>query len=654
MRKTVSKINVNSTRVTPVQPDLFEGTNFEENYLRRTYKLVTSNPLIALTELVANAWDAGATEVRIKIPVEVGGTIEISDNGVGLSESEFHKRWQTLGYDRLSHQSRKVEFPDKRESGRIAFGRNGLGRHAMMCFADDYTLVAKKDRAKITFIINSQAKNPINVVKFEKETVNSDEHGLLLRTKLRYNLPNAEEVLNMLSRRFIADPEFNIYVNDKKIEATELVQQGTLIKVSGSISIHISPIDVEATRKCVYQGIAFWQNNRLIGEPSWYLGNKLIVDGRTAIARRYVFIVKTEDLADHILPEWTGFIDDDEVKSVYDEVEKFVCAFLSSKGKESLLEVQKEVRQHIGEKNGNLSKSAELDVDETVKEIISKKPTISKDTLELIAETTVHISQMRTGKELLAKIATLSEEDVEGLNHILANWNVRDACRVLDEIDRRLSVIEAIKKLSNDKNVDELHVLHPLIADSRWVFGPEFESPEYVFNRQLQTAAKVLFGLEDAYFAEPNKRPDLIVNAEYRETCALTGLEDFSSGMVRMRKILLVELKRGGFRITEMERNQALHYAEVLYDTDAVDKNTESVTYVVGASVDKEISRETVVRPGHLLRVATFDQIVDTANSRLLRLRERLSSRYDEKTGMDLFNQVFPEGYEKARQDIVT
>ena len=647
-------ITGNASNVIPVQGELFEGTNFEENYLRRTYKLVTSNPLIALTELVANSWDAGATEVKIKIPSKEGGLIEISDNGVGLTEDEFHKRWQTLGYDRLAHQSKKVEFPDNRERGRVAFGRNGLGRHAMMCFADDYTLESRKSGTKIRIVIDSQAKNPINILRFDKEAVDSREHGLLLSAKLKYNLPDAEEVLDMLSRRFVADPEFSVYVNDKKIEAAELVQQGTLIKVSEDISIHISPIDVEATKKCVYQGIAFWQNNRLIGEPSWYLGNKLIVDGRTAIARRYVFIVKTDDLADHILPEWTGFTSDDEMKLVYEAVEKFVCEFLSSKGKESLLEVQKEVKQHIGAKNGPLSKSVELDVDEAIKEVVTKKPTISRDTLELVAETTVHLSQMRSGKELLSKIAALSEDDVEDLNHILSNWNLRDACRVLDEIDRRLSIIEAIRKLSNDENVDELHVLHPLIAGARWVFGPEFESPEYIFNRQLQTVAKKLFRIDDAYFSEPNHRPDLIVNAERKETHSLCGLEDISSGVVRMRKILLVELKRGGFKITQTERDQAFHYAEALYSTDAVDKNTESVTYVVGASIDAEVSRESTVREGHILRVVTYDQIVDTANNRMLRLREKLNSKYDDKTGMDLFNRVYPGGYEEARQDAVT
>ena len=50
----------------------YQQTLFEENYLKREYKMLTTNPEVALTELVANAWDAGASKVEITIPSKVG------------------------------------------------------------------------------------------------------------------------------------------------------------------------------------------------------------------------------------------------------------------------------------------------------------------------------------------------------------------------------------------------------------------------------------------------------------------------------------------------------------------------------------------------------------------------------------------------------
>jgi hypothetical protein len=44
----------------PLQPSLFE-----EDYLLRELGQVAHVPQVALTELVANAWDAGATRVNL-------------------------------------------------------------------------------------------------------------------------------------------------------------------------------------------------------------------------------------------------------------------------------------------------------------------------------------------------------------------------------------------------------------------------------------------------------------------------------------------------------------------------------------------------------------------------------------------------------------
>ena len=49
--------------------DLFH-TRYEENYLRRELGVVVNDPIVALTELVANAHDAGASKVNIIVPEE--------------------------------------------------------------------------------------------------------------------------------------------------------------------------------------------------------------------------------------------------------------------------------------------------------------------------------------------------------------------------------------------------------------------------------------------------------------------------------------------------------------------------------------------------------------------------------------------------------
>lgn len=91
--------------------DYLCGSLFEEDYLLRTLGALANSPDIALTELVANAWDAGASEVSIVIPDELSEELIVTDNGTGLTPDEFKLRWMTLGYNRLKHQGSNVLFP---------------------------------------------------------------------------------------------------------------------------------------------------------------------------------------------------------------------------------------------------------------------------------------------------------------------------------------------------------------------------------------------------------------------------------------------------------------------------------------------------------------------------------------------------------------
>ena len=139
--------------------------------MKRTHKSLTANPEIALTELVANAWDAGATQVDITIPSEDGGMLIVKDNGTGLSFDEFQSRWRKLSYNRLSHQGKKVLFPAGILGNRLAFGRNGVGRHGLLCFNDEYTVVSDKNGIRHILEINSTDQDPINIKSHKEEPI---------------------------------------------------------------------------------------------------------------------------------------------------------------------------------------------------------------------------------------------------------------------------------------------------------------------------------------------------------------------------------------------------------------------------------------------------------------------------------------------------
>lgn len=618
---------------------------FEDDYLVRTLNSsITSQADIALTELVANAWDAGATKVSVFIPDEYGDLLVIEDNGNGLTAEEFQERWMTLGYNKLLRQGKQVLFPDnKKRSPRIAYGRNGIGRHSLLCFNDEYHVITSKNGKELSLTVSTKVQG--QAISVTNQNISpSSKHGTRLEVQVDRNLPNVDKIREIISSRFLHDPEFIIEVNKKQLSLDQLdgLLDTTELKTSDGYNITANFIDSKkSSRKSIYQGIAFWESGRLIGIPSWGLGTIFYLDGRTALAKRYTIVIQSNELAELVKEDWSGFKNTKETENLYQTVSEYVNIMFEQTAKANLEETKAIVKQELAAKLKDASPLAQYEVDEIIENISINSPTATKETISIAVEAVLNLESSKNGQELLMKLSQLTEEDITGLNTILNKWSVKDALTVLSEIDRRLSIIEAIRKLSKEKNTDELHVLHPLVTESRWLFGPEYDTPEYTSNRQLQTVMRSLFKMDvqNEVGIKTNRRPDLVVLAD-STSLSMTGVEEFGDNeLATITKVLIVELKRGGFEITSKERNQATDYVDSLI---ALGINTAKITaFVVGDKVAKGLQRQ--YRAGSKdegsIFLTDFDQLVDTAEKRMFGLRNKLAAMYDDIPGMTLYQQ---------------
>ncbi|MCA6392712.1 MAG: ATP-binding protein [Cytophagales bacterium] len=629
------------------EKEFIQGSLFEEDYLVRTLGSLVTQPEIALTELVANAWDAGATQVDIFIPDEKGQKLTIEDNGSGLSKEEFHNRWMKLSYNRLKHQGKMVEFPKGVDLKRYAYGRNGVGRHGLLCFNDEYQVITNKKGTESTFKLTTKSEKQPFIIKsetFKKST----KTGTRLEVVVNKNLPNSSVILEVISARFLHDPKFLLSINKKTIQLEEHkgLIESTPIEI-GDIKLQVNLIDSKKSRKStLYQGIAIWQGGRLVGEPSWILGNIMVLDGRSKEAKRYSVVVESTDLADYIREDWTGFKKDARLDNIYEAINKEVQGMFSKIAKDNIEETTQQIRTQYKKQYNDLSPLAKYEFNEAIQHISISNPTAKEESIALAVETILNLEKTRSGNELLIKLSSMSSEDIEGLNKLLENWSIKDALTVLDEIDKRISVIEAIRKLASDSTVDELHVLHPLVASARWIFGPEYDSPEYSSNSQLQTTVEKVFGkkIEKSTFNNNKKRPDIVVMGQ--STFSITATADFDNenGLSAIKKILIIELKRGGFKLGREERNQAVGYVEDFMNCGVLIGYPYINAFVVGESFSEKvqpiqsIENENKVEIGKV-QICLFSQIVDSSERRLFNLRERLNERYADVTGIELFNQ---------------
>lgn len=617
---------------------------FEDDYITRSLGSIVSKPDIALTELVANAWDAGATEVRIFIPDKAGEVLFIEDNGLGMSKDDFQNRWMKLRYDRIKHQGKRVVFPDGVSLTRFAYGKNGVGRHGLLCFNSSYSVITRKDGKCIKLDVSTgDNQSPLSTTGIVETDTN--EHGTRLEVVVTKNLPSVDSIRDIISTRFLHDPNFKIEINRVTLQLEELdnLIDSKEIKVDNTdIVLQAFFIDTtKAGRKSIFQGIAFWQSGRLVGEPSWNLGKIMVLDGRTQLAKRYTCIIKTDSLADYVKEDWSGFKQAGEMDSVYRCVEEFVNANLENLSATTASIMTDNLRPDLKEQLNSSNPLVRQEVHEVISSIVKETPHIRQESIDTAVSVVINIERSKSGHELLKKLSELNPDDIDGLNQLLSKWSVKDALVVLNEIDRRLSIIEAIKKLSSDNTTDELHVLHPMITEARWLFGPEYESSEYIFNNQIKTAVNKLFKENKIVpeYINQKKRPDLI--AIPNSTISFTGVEDYTgeTGLSNISKLLIIELKKGGFEIKREERNQAQGYVEDLLKSNGLN-NSHITAFVVGDTIADNIESKTKVGENGMVYVTDYARLVDTAFRRMFGLRQKLAEKYDDIPGMELYKEA--------------
>jgi hypothetical protein len=623
---------------------------FEDDYLLRELGQVAHVPQVALTELVANAWDAGASKVDLTLPAEIGGTVTITDDGHGMTPAQFRKRWMTLRYNREKNQGLNVEFPSGRTARpRRAYGRNGVGRHGLLCFADQYEVQTWRDGVLATFVVGTES-GPSPFVLRSEIIGRQNGSGTRLSVVVERKLPDTEEILTVLAARFVHDPEFAIRVNGRQRSFAEIdgkVSEGSIDLGSGRSATVFVIDSTRLNHSSVHQGVAFWVQRRLVGTPSWSIGQIASFDGRTRFARRYKVIVDTQGFDSDVEQDWTAFRPTDSVRDLFRATAEHIGKVARELAAE-IVEATSEdaLTQNRGEL-ATLGQGARIEVAEFTKVVAQAHPTVSPDFLATAVKAVIHLEKSKSGAALLQRLSTLPADDIDGLDRLLAEWSIKDALRVLDEIDSRIGVIETVQRLADDSTTDELHTLHPLILRSRWLFGPEFESQEFCSNATLKTVASELFKNISAQFINDRNRPDIVV-LPGKASWQMTGIESFDpadSTITRMQQILVIELKKGGFELTRKEINQADGYVQDIAKSGAMSGTPYICAWVVGQKIAAGVEKDKRLGSPEYgrVRATTFGSLVDTANARLMKLRNALAGRYGSIATDHLVNRVLAQ-----------
>ncbi len=198
--------------------------NISLNVLNHLGLNLYSNTSAVLAEVIANAWDADASEVRVDFDSDQQ-KITISDNGTGMDRDAVNDKYLCVGYQR-----RQAEGTTTR-GGRKPMGRKGIGKLSLFSIAEGFSVYSRMagedgeafrlDAAEIKQATSSEDPSlskpyrPATLPFYDKVA----DHGTIIEiSSLKKNLTAAsiKGLRKQVARRFglVADQhQFKIVVN---------------------------------------------------------------------------------------------------------------------------------------------------------------------------------------------------------------------------------------------------------------------------------------------------------------------------------------------------------------------------------------------------------------------------------------------------------
>lgn len=171
----------------------------------------------ALAELISNAYDADAAEVRIQLTETATGpsSISVTDDGHGMSATDIQQKFLMIGRNRRIDEG---DIPTTRFK-RLATGKKGLGKLALFGLSKHISIDTVKDGYRNRFsldwdsLMTSEGEySPVREIDNEK-TDKTNGTTIKLSKLKRQSAFDIEGLADSLSKIFIADSTFKITIN---------------------------------------------------------------------------------------------------------------------------------------------------------------------------------------------------------------------------------------------------------------------------------------------------------------------------------------------------------------------------------------------------------------------------------------------------------
>ena len=606
---------------------------YDERFLESYAGSIMNDPSTAIMELVANCWDAYATEVNVAWPdAATQRPFRVSDNGKGMTRSEFQNIWRTIAYNRIAAGGPTSKPPDDIQGQpRLVFGKNGKGRFASFCFAQEYTIRSRRDGEEFIYRVFRTPNNPLVLEEVSFSPTGATGHGteIIGSGEIPRLLFPEEKAREVIGSRFLANPAFKVSLGGKEISFSDipdlLSTQG--VDVPGYGVARLLHIDSKKAHKTTKQhGIAWWVQNRAVGECKWSRSDyERVLDGRTTEAKRFTFIAQADFLNGHnaVEEDWSGFKDSNAAwlktrEAVQDRIGQVILD-----GSKAEREARRSaVIERIGNAVNTLSPVGKDRITSFVNEVVDSCPNFGENEIVQLSGVLTKLEKAKSRYGLLDLLHQCEPQDYDTLHTILQEWTIGMAKIVLDEIQTRLRLISELRAKLKVVGVDEVHELQPLFERGLWMFGAQFETIDFTSNQGMTQVIRTVF--KHLSGKGTRNRPDFVALPDSSVGFYARPAYNDQHDEDGVAHLVIIDLKTTGLALGGKEKNQVWKYVKELREKGYLRLGTKVDGFVLGDKMEPGENEPTKQGEGVTITPMLYETILIRAEKRLLNLHKKV------------------------------
>ncbi|UXT58712.1 hypothetical protein FY134_14065 [Agrobacterium fabrum] len=636
----------------------------ENDHIQR---ITTAKPVAAISELIWNAYDADAREVKVEL--EEGqltklGVIRIVDDGTGIPADEVETFFQSLGG---SWKKRTV----KTNSGRSIHGEKGQGRFKAFALGERVTWVSRHGGKKFSisgdksdlkrFSISDSVPAANTGCTVEIESVVRDfeiwgEDGF------------ADQIRDVFALQLYEDPHFRIIYDGEEIDAREAIRDVTPYEVMATTedgNEYKATVDVIEWKKKVERKLMLC----LPGRFSFYeMAPGIHARGFDFTA--YLTADHFQSLADD---NTEGLVELDPPSMALVEAAKAKLRehFRGREAERSRGKIQEWKEAKIYPYEGKASDPIQINerqvFDVVALNLADYSPDFEKapsKQQKLILQLVKAAIENGPGAlpSILEKVVDLPKGKQEELAELLRKTSLTAVINAAKAVTDRLEFLRALQILVFDPNSKrqllERSQLHRIIAQETWIFGEQFNlmNDDEDLSAVLRSHIQLLGSDSDDGGPRDGLAPkEPVLDADGKAaivdlmlSCRVPTATDDE------RKHLVIELKRPSQNLNEDVINQIKKYAKAVALDDRFKHSNVEWDFVAVANrftKDAEFEARQKDKPrGMVLEIddpikirvwaKTWGEIIQEAEGRLTFYKRRLEYQANDREALQYLRTI--------------